>query len=279
MVTGNPARREENVCKLELIEHEDGRTIAFNGGSVEGATTYKPSETLLSLEAGERQDLQTLAVSESVASMRIPVEVPTEGFFGHWNATGVGFLGLAGVGRNSRGSALDSNLPSPTTFLQPEYTASGQELLESFDPRFDFPALQCKSSVIDGIFHHGNINEFVQESSTSIRWVYGYMDLLRTIHLDQTAHPENMEPSLLGHSYGYWEGDSLIVETLRERITHDETNDHLVVEYWAEDSDYWQEPLSGTYRLNRSTTPYQEYNCIELGGYNNLRDNGTTLFD
>ena len=117
-----------------------------------------------------------------------------------------------------------------------------------------------------------------------------------------------MEPSLLGHSYGYWEGDSLIVETagfkrqwlyqtagqnrnndghvissekltLRERITHDETNDHLVVEYWAEDSDYWQEPLSGTYRLNRSTTPYQEYNCIELGGYNSLRDNGTTLFD
>lgn len=308
LVTGNPARREENVCKLELIEHEDGRTVAFNGSSVEGASTYQPSATILGLKAGERPDLRTLALSESVASMRIPVEVPTEGFFGHWNATGMGFLGLAGVGRNSRPSAIDSDLASPTTFVQPKYTQSGQAILESFDERFDFPSLQCKSSVIDGIFHHGNINEFVQESTTTIRWVYGYMDLLRTIHLDQTEHPAKIEPSLLGHSYGYWEGDSLMVETagftrqwlyqtagrdrnndghvissenltLRERITHDEKNDHLVVEYWAEDPEYWQEPLSGTYRLNRSDSPYQDYNCIELGGYNNLRDNGKTIFE
>lgn len=310
LVTGNPARREDNMCKLELIEHEDGRTIAFNGGAVEGASTYQPSEILLSLEAGERPDTdsQILAVSESIASQRIPVEVPTEGFFGHWNATGLGFQGLAGVGRNSRPSEIDSDLALPTTFVQPAYTAPGQALLESFDERFDFPALQCKSSVFDGIFHHGNINEFVQESDTSIRWVYGYMDLIRTIHLDQTAHPENMAPSPMGHSYGYWEGDSLVVETagftrqwlyqiagqnrnndghvmsseiltLKERITHDEKNDHLVVEYWAEDPEYWQEPLSGTYRLNRSDNPYQEYNCIELGGYNNLRDNGKTIFE
>lgn len=309
LVTGNPARREENMCKLELIEHEDGRTVSFNGSSVEGASTYKPSETLLGLEAGERPELQTIAVSESVASMRLPVDVPTEGFFGHWNATSAGFLGLAGVGgRNSRVSTIDSDMALPTAFTQPEYTESGQELLESFDERFDFPALQCKSSVFDGIFHHGNINEFVQESNTSIRWVYGYMDLLRTIHLDQTEHPENMAASLLGHSYGYWEGDSLVVETagftkqwlyqimgtnrnhdghvissenltLRERITQDEKNDQLIVEYWAEDPEYWKEPISGTYRLSRSSRPYQEYGCIELGGHNNLRDNGKTIFD
>jgi|GEM_PF-3113993 hypothetical protein len=39
LVSGKPARREENMCKLDLIEHEDGRTIAFNGSSVEGAST------------------------------------------------------------------------------------------------------------------------------------------------------------------------------------------------------------------------------------------------
>ncbi len=86
-------------------------------------------------------------------------------------------------------------------------------MLETFDQRFDLPALQCKSSVFDGIFHRGNVNEFVQDSDTKVRWVYGYMDVLRTIHLDQANHPENLESSLTGHSYGYWEGDSLVVET------------------------------------------------------------------
>lgn|GEM_PF-2513289 len=262
------------------------------------------------MEAGERPDTdsQILAVGKSVASQRIAVEVPTEGFFGHWKASGIGFWGLPGIGRGSTPTAIDSDLAQPTFFKQPAYTASGQALVDTFDDRFDFPALQCKSSVIDGIYHHGNVNEFVQESDTSIRWLYGYMDLLRTIHLDQTEHPENTAPSLLGHSYGFWEGDSLVVETagftrqwlyqvivnddhteghvissenltLRERITHDEKNDHLVVEYWAEDPDFWQEPVSGTYRLVRSSTPYQDYNCIELGGYNNLRENGKTIFE
>ena len=311
MVTGKPARREDNLCKLELIEHEDGRTIAFNGGAVEGASTYKPSETLLSLEvSGEAPDTasQTLAVSESTVSQRKIVDVPTEGLFGHWSATGSGFLAVAGIGRRATPSPIDSDLPLPTSFVQPKYKEPGQALLEEFDERFDFPALQCRSSVFDGVFHHGNINEFVQESDNTIRWVYGYMDLLRTINLDQTEHPEDLESSQMGHSYGYWEDDSLIVETagftrqwlyqiagpdreldghvissdqltLRERISHDEKNDQLIVEYWAEDPEYWQEGFSGTYRLSRSDQPYQEYNCIELGGDNNLRDNGKTIFD
>ena len=66
---------------------------------------------------------------------------------------------------------------------------------------------------------------------------------------------------------------------MRERISHDPENDQLVVEYWAEDPAYWEEPLIGVYRLSRSEMPYQAYNCIELGGVNNRRDDGTTLFD
>lgn len=314
LVTGKPARREDNLCKLELIEHEDGRTIAFNGGSEENATEYQPSEALVGI-TGERDspdtESQTIAVSVSKAAQRKIVDVPTEGFFGHWVGARGGFLGVAGFGRNATATDIKTDLASPTTFVQPKYTEAGMALLESFDERFDFPALQCESSVFDGVFHHGNINEFVQESDSTVRWVSGYMDLVRTIHMDRTEHPEDGEASLMGHSYGYWEGDSLIVETanfsrqwlyqigggagrerlldghvisseqltLRERITHDEANDHLVVEYWAEDPEYWQDSLSGTYHLSRSDDPYREYKCIELGGYNNLRDNGKTIFD
>ncbi|GEM_PF-3464464 len=83
LVTGNPARREDHLCKLEFIEHEDGRTINFNGGGTEGATNYQPSETLMALEAEERPDLIVIAVRESAAD-RLIVEVPDQGFFGHW---------------------------------------------------------------------------------------------------------------------------------------------------------------------------------------------------
>ena len=313
-VTGNPARREQNLCKIELIEHEDGRTIAFNGAASDGATDYTPSGALMAVagirssDTASAAERDVIAVTQSEAANRMIVEVSTEGLFGYWRATGSGFVGVAGVGRNSSASQIDSDLPQPTRFQQPAYTSVGMALLESFDERFDFPALRCESSIFDGVFHHGNNNEFVQVSDEVIRWVYGYMDVVRTIHMDQASHPGSLEPALTGHSIGRWEGDSLVVETrgfkrqwlyqisgrdrlhdgqvisseqlsVRERISHDPENDQLVVEYWAEDPVYWEEPLIGVYRLSRSEMPYQAYNCIELGGENNRRDDGTTLFD
>ena len=315
LVTGNPARREDNLCKIELIEHQDGRTIAFNGRPTEGATDYQPSAQLATAASSSQgisaAATDVIAVSSSVASQRKIVDVPSEGFFGYWNASGDGFVGVAGIGRNSDPSSIQSDLAIPTAFAQPNYKPAGMELMEAFDERFDFPALRCESSVFDGIFHHGNNNEFVQESENIIRWTYGYMDLLRYIHLDQEQHPANLEPSLMGHSIGRWEGDTLVVKTkgftkqwlhqvgggpgvqrlldghviaseqlsLVERFTHDEANDHLVVEYWMEDTEFWEAPLSGVYRLSRSDVPYQEYGCVELGGENNSRDDGTTIFD
>lgn len=35
----------------------------------------------------------------------------------------------------------------------------------------------------------------------------------RTIYLDGRTHPTNLQPSYYGHSIGWWEGDTLVVET------------------------------------------------------------------
>ena len=36
----------------------------------------------------------------------------------------------------------------------------------------------------------------------------------RTIYMDGRTHPQNLEPSYYGHSIGWWEGDTLLVDTV-----------------------------------------------------------------
>lgn len=308
-VTGNPARREANLCKLNTLEHEDGRTVLFRGPATEGTSSYTPSAAMLAFAPGNRtpsaaQDAQSdvLAVGSSAAKTRVIVPVPTEGMFGYWSAFPGGVVGVAGY--RSRQVQFNSQLPVPTPYLAPDYKPEGAALAARYDESFDNPALGCESSVLDGIFHHGNINEFVQVNAQQIRWVYGYMDLVRTIHMGEHQIPEGTQPSTLGYSTGHWEGDTLVVRTgalkkqwlydtenhadyvvasnqlqIEERITHDPDNDHLVIEYTATDPAFWTSPISGVLRLARSDTPYQAYNCVELAGENNRRPDGSTVFD
>src|SRR5689334_2123222 len=36
----------------------------------------------------------------------------------------------------------------------------------------------------------------------------------RIVHLNQTVHPADTTPSLLGHSIGRWEGETLVIDTI-----------------------------------------------------------------
>ena len=36
----------------------------------------------------------------------------------------------------------------------------------------------------------------------------------RTIYMDGRTHPANLTPSYYGHSIGWWEGDTLVVDTI-----------------------------------------------------------------
>ena len=42
--------------------------------------------------------------------------------------------------------------------------------------------------------------------------LYEYFTVFRVIPLNQKAHPDDLEPSFLGHSIGHWEGDTLVVD-------------------------------------------------------------------
>jgi hypothetical protein len=55
--------------------------------------------------------------------------------------------------------------------------------------------------------------EIRQRDKSRIEMRYGEWDARRTIYLDGHSAPTNQGPSLLGHSVGHWEGDSLVIET------------------------------------------------------------------
>jgi uncharacterized protein DUF6152 len=54
----------------------------------------------------------------------------------------------------------------------------------------------------------------IGDSTITMRFEAQGQNIKRVIHLDQAQHPANVTPSLLGHSIGRWEGETLVVDTI-----------------------------------------------------------------
>ena len=326
-ITGNPARREAYVCHTAQIELADGRSFG-NRGQVSDDSDYVAGEALMAAVVGSAEaSSRVIAESSREAVDREPVEIPTEGMFGNWVAfTGMlpdglppgvdaselqsSMMPMGGqmMGMGSQMAGMDgqmnadaAQMPMPRfmgTRYQVDYTEAGQTFADTFDPAFDSADIRCQASVLHGMQHHALVNEFVPVGDDRLRWVYGYMDMVRTIHMDQPAHPVDLEHSVLGHSIGYWDGPTLVVYTrgfksfelfrgvinsdalqVVERVTHDPETDRLVVSFTALDPKFWRAPLQGEIKLARTDQPFTPYGCIELAGENNLRPDERTIFD
>ena len=122
----------------------------------------------------------------------------------------------------------------------------------------------------------------------------------RTIWTDGRAHPEDPDPTFMGHSIGRWEGGALVVETigildelefapgvlhspefrLTERISlSDDNPDVLVNRMRMEDPLALAEPfeITVTYRRDRAGSLI-EFQCAE-NDRNPVDANGETRFD
>jgi Family of unknown function (DUF6152) len=105
----------------------------------------------------------------------------------------------------------------------------------------------------------------VEVDATEVRFKLDVMDVERVVHVDQIGHPADLEPSLLGHSIGAWEGETLVVDTIGfaahpegyafdlpssaakhivERFTLSADRKHIDYEAIVEDSEYLAEPVS-----------------------------------
>ena len=114
--------------------------------------------------------------------------------------------------------------------------------------------------------------------------IFEYQALLRQIFIDGRKHPDDLEPTYMGHSIGKFEGDTLVVDTvgfndktwldpmglphsdamhLTERIRRVD-HDTLVDEYTIDDPKAYTQPwkASRTFKL-KPDWQIKEYVCTE----------------
>jgi hypothetical protein len=255
-VTGGRARREANSCDIETLVLSDGRFVD-EGESIEGVEI--PRQV-----AGE----------DDVADRPRYLANGQPNISGSW------------VARNGGGTGGE------TPDGPPEPTPEGLAASERFDFRFDNPVIRCQSgNIITDWYRQQHVND-IQQRDDSVVIRYGYLDLERTINLGMAEHPDEVEPSVEGHSIGRWEGETLVVDTVGfieralhprqeimisdqthivERFTYDHDSRTLMREFTVNDPLYLARPFSGINVADVAAWEYRPFECVDLSGDNNRR--------
>jgi hypothetical protein len=165
------------------------------------------------------------------------------------------------------------------------YTEAGRAYAEAFD-HADDPAIQCEYfGVFRTILHNDPI--LIEQTDDQITIYPEDMASDRVIYMDGRSHPDNVL-SPLGHSIGWYEGDTLVIETVGvsaaiaddslsihntdgarsiERYTISEDGTHLVMDFTLIDPNTFTEPL--TLRRTRIFTPdwtIEDAPCESISG-------------
>ena len=196
------------------------------------------------------------------------------------------------IDRNSPPAGAAAAAPVADTPGLPAPTEAGVAAAADYEQPFDDPAIFCHpANIIFGFTHDSHVNDIYQTDDT-VTLQYGYMDLVRAIHLDQAEHPDDIVPSVGGHSIGRWDGDVLVADTVgfeqgilfplngrthsadmqvTERFAVRDEGQTLVRSYVAHDPAFLQTDWVGESVFRRTSEPYQPYDCTELSGDNNRR--------
>jgi hypothetical protein len=189
------------------------------------------------------------------------------------NANRGGGAGRGGAGRGGagrRGGGAGGNL-----------TAAGRAALAARPAAGRF-ARSCVFTRVVAEWGGEPVNRVTQRGDT-ITIQYGRLGIQRTIHMNMTEHPKNIEPSLTGHSIGRWDGDTLVVDTvgfapgLLNRNTPQSDQLHVVERFWfdpktrqlrreytARDPRFLTQPVTGSNAMDISGVRYDAEPCEDL---------------
>ena len=92
-------------------------------------------------------------------------------------------------------------------------TPAGRAAVEQYDPFVDDPTFRCDPVAIRRVWFAPGTPMSIERGGDRIVLRHEWMDVERIVHLNQDSHPADGPRTSLGHSIGYFEGDTLVVET------------------------------------------------------------------
>ena len=179
-------------------------------------------------------------------------------------------------------------------YSEVRYTEEGQRRHDAYDVLVDDFSYQCIPSGLGRAWDEPDTVVQIEQLEDRVVIQYEMFDLVRTVYLNQNAHPVELIPSTvnihgepmptMGHSIGWYEGDTLMIETIGyargnittllryppqsmalrsiERIYRDESDRLMVSIDWV-DPITLAEPLVSTNRYLRSKFDLTVYGCIK----------------
>jgi len=163
-------------------------------------------------------------------------------------------------------------------------TVAGAAAQAAFDVNVENPAAACTpypppaTIVVSGFF----LSQ-IELGDDVVTLRNEWFDTERKIYTDGRDHPDASQRALLGHSIGWWEGDTLVVDTRNfadhrspyqtgvpsgprkhvvERYTLSDDGRSIAVEFMLEDPDYLAEPFGGSMEwIYRPDLEFLEFDC------------------
>jgi hypothetical protein len=222
----------------------------------------------------DRRGISGALVPISVADTLAPGAVP-EG--------GRAFPGSRGTPEAQAEDAIRAAWSRPSSL---PLTEAGRRAAEGFDPSSpDNPRLRCEPTNILFDWGFETFTNRITQDENVIRIQYGAPGIDRTIHLNETEHPADIEPSVVGHSIGRFENDVLVVDTVGfkpgvlsadasmmhsdqlhvvERFSLDRERMALRREYVATDPQYFTGEYRGADVAYPADLPWEAPTCNDL---------------
>jgi hypothetical protein len=281
-ITGSPDRHDPTTCYFSTAIFADGSSVDRYGQLSKPAPEAK-GQRPARLADGQPNISGDWATEQVVMTdprgqmgTLVPLSQADDFAPGDTPGGGPAFPGARGTAISLAEDPVDAywNQRPPSMPL----TDAGWAAIEDLDfSSGDNPRLRCApTNILFDWYFEEDVNRIVQ-TGDEIRMYYGSMGIERTIHLDQTGHPADIEPSLSGHSIGRWQDDVLIVDTIGflpgilnadgrvphsdqlhvvERFTLDPETNALRRDYVAEDPLYFEGQFTGSDTMLVADLPY-----------------------
>lgn len=257
-VTGFPARREPHGCYADEVEIDGGKTLQHY-------TQLDGADKGLEKREVRRADGKPNLAGNWAAAQRL-----------------LGSVAARAGGPSGPGGPPGARAGGPARYQQSE---AGAKASAGFNRDNDNPRYHCQATNIfaDWTFDQ-HVNQ-IEQTANTVTLKYGFMDLVRTIHLDTATHPKNLKPSRAGHSIGKWDGDTLVVDTVGflagylegnsgvkhsdqlhvvEKFSLGSDGKSLVRTWVGDDALYLKATFEGRDEIFASAAKFQPYDCNDL---------------